>query len=230
MNSVGRADGALLHSQESADRDSLHTEVLTRLRDFIVEGHLKAGERIPERQLCERFAVSRTPLREALKVLAAEGMVELLPNRGARVRAFSATDIREFFEVLAALEAAAGRLACTRISDAEIASIERLHFEMYGHYMRRELPEYFRLNQTIHESIMEAAGNQALQIAYRSFTSRMRQQRYSANTIERDRWDQAMREHEGMVDALRRRAGRELGDILFDHLINKWRATQKAFA
>jgi DNA-binding GntR family transcriptional regulator len=226
-NSIDQADSTRPHSLGDSERDSLHHEVLTRLRDFIVEGHLMAGERVPERQLCERFAVSRTPLREALKVLAAEGLVELLPNRGARIRTFSAADIRDFFEILAALESAAGRLACGRISDMEIAAIERLHFEMYGHYMRRELPEYFRLNQAIHERIMAAAGNEALQNVYRSFTSRMRQQRYSANTLERERWDQAMREHESMIDALRRRDARDLGDILFNHLINKWQATQK---
>jgi DNA-binding GntR family transcriptional regulator len=226
MNSGEPEGWATSHSDAGGVSDSLHHEVLTRLRDFIVEGHLKPGERIPERQLCEKFAVSRTPLREALKVLASEQLVELLPNRGARIRAFSAADIRDFFEVLAALESAAGRLACDRISDQEIAEVERLHFEMYGHYMRRELPGYFRLNQAIHERIMAASGNQALKAAYRSFTSRMRQQRYSANTLERDRWDQAVREHEAMVDALRRRSAQELGDILFLHLINKWRATQ----
>jgi DNA-binding GntR family transcriptional regulator len=210
--------------------ESLHSEVLARLRDFIVEGHLRPGERIPERHLCESLGVSRTPLREALKVLAAEGMVELLPNRGARVRKFSSDEVRDFFEVLAALEAAAGRLACARISDEEIASIERLHFDMYGHYIRQELPHYFRLNQAIHESIVAAARNPALQATYASFTSRMRQQRYSANTIQRDRWGQAMREHEAMIDALRRRDGAALGNVLFDHLINKWQAAQEALA
>jgi DNA-binding GntR family transcriptional regulator len=211
-----------------SESETLHDGVVARLRDFIVEGHLRPGERVPERQLCENLGVSRTPLREALKVLAAEGLVELSPNRGARIREFTPENIREFFEVLASLESAAGRLACQRISEESLSEIEELHYRMYGHYMRRELPDYFRLNQAIHERIVEAAKNQTLQASYDSLTARMRQLRYSANTIERDRWGQAMREHEQMIDALRRRDGRELADILFEHLMNKWRAAVEA--
>jgi DNA-binding GntR family transcriptional regulator len=169
-------------------------------------------------------------LREALKVLAAEGLIDLLPNRGARVRAFTRKDARDCFELLAALEFAAGRLACERISDVEVAEIERLHYEMYGHYMRRELPGYFRLNQMIHEALVTASRNDALQASYRNLTSRLRQLRYSANKIERDRWGQAMREHEQMIDALRRRDGAELGNILFLHLMNKWSAASETLS
>ena len=209
------------------DSDSLHDGVLSQLRDAIVEGRLLPGARIPERELCAELGVSRTPLREALKVLAAEGLIELLPNRGARVRRFTAEDVREFFEVLAALESAAGRLACARITDAEIAAIERLHYEMYGHYMRRELPQYFHFNQTIHASIVEAARNETLKSTYQGFTTRMRQFRYSANTIARDRWGEAMREHEVMVDALRRRDGDGLAAIMFEHLLRKYEAASQ---
>ena len=83
---------------------SLHGEILARLRDHIVAGSLTEGARIPERQVCEMFGISRTPLREALKVLASEGLVDLLPNRGARVRALSEKDIRDLFDLLAGLK------------------------------------------------------------------------------------------------------------------------------
>jgi DNA-binding GntR family transcriptional regulator len=225
LNSELSGQATKTHAYGRADRDNLHDDLLSRLRDFIVEGHLPPGGRIPERQLCEVFHVSRTPLREALKVLAAEGLVELLPNRGSRVRQFTDKDIKDCFEVLAGLESAAGRLACARITDDEVAAIEQLHYDMYGHYMRRELPEYFRLNQAIHEKLVAASGNDALQATYRTFTARMRQLRYSANVLASDRWGQAMREHENMVDALRRRNGEELATILFEHLLNKWWAT-----
>ena len=79
-----------------------------RLRDHIVEGNIPDGGRIPERQLCEMLGISRTPLREALKVLAAEGLVELLPNRGARVRALSEQDLGELFDVMGGLEGLGG--------------------------------------------------------------------------------------------------------------------------
>jgi DNA-binding GntR family transcriptional regulator len=203
---------------------SLHADLVSQLRDFIVEGHLAAGLRVPERELCERFNVSRTPLREALKVLAAEGLIELLPNRGARVRQFSETDIRNLFQVISGLDFVAGRLACARITDDEIAEIERLHLEMYSHYLRRELADYFRLNQKIHQAIVQAAGNPVLSANYAKLNAVVRRLRYSANLLRRDRLGDAMREHEQIIDALRRRAGEELGMLMFQHIQSKCEA------
>ena len=201
---------------------SLHGEVLARVRNLIVEGTIADGARIPERRLCDLFGISRTPLREALKVLAAEGLVELLPNRGARVRSLSAHDIGELFDVMGGLEALAGRLACEKITDDEFLEIERLHHEMYGHYLRRDMPGYFRCNQLIHERIVASARNSVLSSAYAGLTARIKRVRYSANLArKRDRWGEAMREHEVILDALQRRAGAELSDILFRHLRNK---------
>src|ERR1700722_8120745 len=111
---------------------SLHDEVLSRLRDYIVEGNLSDGARITERELCTQFGVSRTPLREALKALGSGGLVDLLPIRGARVRALKAEDYKELFDLMGGLEALAGRLACEAISAAQYAEIEALHHEMYG--------------------------------------------------------------------------------------------------
>lgn len=221
MNSILRID-----KFEAIERSppSLHADILTRLRDFLVEGHLAPGARIPERELCERFDVSRTPLREALKVLAAEGLVELLPHRGARVRHFSETDIRNLFEVIAGFDFVAGRLACARITDDEVAAIERLHLEMYAAYLRRELADYFRLNQMIHLAIVEAAGNPVLSANYASANAAVRRLRFSANLVNRDRLSDAMREHESMIDALRRRAGQELGMLMFLHMQTKCEA------
>jgi len=203
---------------------SLHADLVGQLRDFIVEGHLAPGIRVPERDLCERFEVSRTPLREALKVLAAEGLIELLPNRGARVRQFSEADIRNLFEVIAGLDFLAGRLACQRITDEQIAAIEALHLAMYTHYLRRELHDYFQLNQRIHQAIVEAAGNPVLSANYANLNAVVRRLRYSANLVRRDRLSDAMREHEEIVDALRRRAGEELGALMFEHMRRKCEA------
>jgi DNA-binding GntR family transcriptional regulator len=206
---------------------TLHGELLPALRDYIVEGNLADGARVPERALCERFAISRTPLREALKVLAAEGLIELLPNRGARVRQFDAEDIRQLFDLMGGLESLAGRLACERITDEDIAEIERVHHEMYRHYLHRDMHGYFHCNQAIHQMIVAAAGNAMLASTYDGLSGRIRRVRYSANMAkDRDRWGEAMREHEAILDALRRRAGGELSEILFQHLRNKRKAAQ----
>ena len=201
---------------------SLYSEILARLRAYIVESDLPDGARIPERQLCELFGISRTPLREALKVLAAEGLIDLLPNRGARIKQPSEQDIRELFDLMAGLEALAGRLACESISQTELAQIEMLHHQMYSFYMARDLPRYFDANQAIHRSIVAAARNRALSLAYEGCTARIRRLRYTANLASmRDRWGEAMREHEAILDALRRRDGVELMDTMFRHLRNK---------
>ena len=200
---------------------SLHADIVSQLRDFIVEGRLAPGSRIPERELCEKFGISRTPLREALKVVAAEGLIELLPNRGARVRQFSETDIRNLFEVLSGLDFLAGRLACARITDDAVAAIEKMHLEMYTHYLRRELTDYFRINQKIHQAIVDAAANPVLSANFTSLNSIVRRLRYSANLVHRDRLDDAMREHEQIVDALKRRSADELGLLMYQHMQGK---------
>src|SRR3977135_581826 len=163
-DAASKALSKILGASADSDREdqSLHDEILTRLRDHIVEGNIPDGGRIPERQLCEMLSISRTPLREALKVLASEGLVELLPNRGARVRQLSEHDLAELFDVMGGLEALAGRLACENITDAGIAEIKRLHYEMYGFYLHRDMHGYFRINQLIHHRIIEAARNTAM--------------------------------------------------------------------
>lgn len=201
---------------------SLHAGLLVKVRDHIVEGRVAEGVRIPERELCALFGVSRTPLRETLKVLAAEGLVELLPNRGARIRPLSEHDVSELFDVVGGLEALAGRLACEHITDLEVVEIERLHHEMYAFYLRRDMPAYFGRNQEIHQRIVEASRNVTLRTAYAGFAARVRRLRYGANFARnRQRWGEAMREHEAILDALQRRAGDELSNVLFRHLRNK---------
>jgi DNA-binding GntR family transcriptional regulator len=206
----------------SREEPSLHGEILGRLRDYLVEGNIPDGNRIPERQLCEMLGISRTPLREALKVLAAEGLVDLLPNRGARVRHLNEQNLAELFDIMGALEGLAGRLACENITDEEIADIERLHYEMYGFYLHRDMHGYFNVNQLIHQKILDASRNVTLRDTHANFAGRIRRVRYSANFArKRERWGEAMREHEMILEALRRRAGAELSDILFRHLRNK---------
>lgn len=225
------ASVATLHSHEAVDtkeETSLHDETLSRLRDHIVEGNIPDGGRILERELCELLGISRTPLREALKVLASEGIVELLPNRGARVRALSERDLHELFDLMGGLEALSGRLACENITDAEVAEIEQLHHEMYGFYLRKDMHNYFRANQAIHQKILAASRNHTLQSTYATLAGRIRRVRYSANFArEKERWGEAMREHELILDALRRRSGTELSEILFHHLRNKRRAAME---
>ncbi|GHC28119.1 GntR family transcriptional regulator [Aidingimonas halophila] len=199
---------------------SLYLEVADRVRELIEQGELAPGERISEKALCERFGVSRTPLREALKVLASEGLVELLTNRGARVMRLTVKMVKDTYDLMAALEGLSGELACQNISDEEIEAICRLHEEMLRHYQERNLMPYFRINQQIHESILAASGNEVLQEMYSNLSQRVKRVRYSKKMTD-SFWRQAVQDHENMISALKARDGKRLGQILREHLCNK---------
>ena len=207
-------------------RRPLHEEAADRLRDMIVEGELAPGERVREQAVCDRLGLSRTPLREAMKVLAAEGLVTLQPNRGATVSDPSPADIADTFKVIGALEALAGELACERVKENEIAEIRVLHYQMALHQTRGELREYFRLNQRIHETLVELSGNNVLIEAHRQLGGRIRRQRFVANRSG-ERWEQAMQEHEQMLEALSARDGKRLAEVLRLHLDNKLTAAER---
>ena len=204
---------------EQIVRRTLHDELLDRLRQMIIHGDLAPGDKVPEKDLCDRFGVSRTPLREALKVLASEGLVTLTPNRGAMVSELTLADLEEAFPVLGALEALSGEMACAHITDAEIAEIRALHQAMVKHHESGDLGAYFRLNQQIHEALLDAARNQTLATAYRGLADRIRRARYIAN-MSAERWAQAVTEHEQILEALENRDGAALAGILKRHLAN----------
>jgi len=212
---------------EPVARTTLHEELVERLRGMIFSGELKGGDRVPEQRLCDLLGISRTPLREALKVLGNEGLLELLPNRGARVATLSEDDIDEIFPVMGALEALSGELACARLGDDDLAEIKALHYQMALHHTRRELRDYFRVNQQIHEAILKAARNPTLEAQYTALAGRIRLARFRANMTDA-RWDQAMREHEEMLAALEARDGRKLSEVLSRHLENKRETVKQA--
>ncbi len=205
----------------------LAAEVVSRLRDLIIQGELAPGVKLNERVLCERLRTSRTPVREAIKYLASEGLVELLPNRGAIVTPITATTVRESFVVLGALEALAGELACVNAGDADIAEIRALHYQMLAHHARGELAAYFRCNQEIHLRLVECSGNAALANTYRALNGHVRRARYMAN-LSRERWDHAVEEHENILDALIRRDSALLPRLLRSHLSNKMQVVLEA--
>jgi len=164
--------------------------------------------------------VSRTPLREAIKLLAAEGLVDLLPNRGAVAVKLTEVDVLNTFEVLAMLEGMSGELAAKRITDEELAEVRALHYEMLACFARRDLSRYYRLNARIHTAINEAAGNPVLSGAYRSINARVQSLRFRTNQNEA-KWKHAVEEHEQMIDALSKRDAEAMRKVLVSHVLRK---------
>ncbi|CAM3948454.1 GntR family transcriptional regulator [Bordetella muralis] len=210
-------------ASEAVDRRTLPATIADRLREMIIEGELAAGARLNERELCDRLQVSRTPLREAFRLLSAEGLVRIQPNRGAHVVALSEKDIRESFEVMGALEALSGELACQHITEQEIAEIRALTFEMQACHARQNLSSYYHVNRAIHDRINAAGQNHLLSQVYQNINLRLQNLRFRSN-LNHEKWDRAMREHLEMVDALASRDGPRLAQIMRDHLRRKGEA------
>jgi DNA-binding GntR family transcriptional regulator len=209
-------------------RRYLHDEVAERLRELILTGELEPKERINEGDLCEKFGISRTPLREAIKILATEGLLELLPNRGARVGFVSQIEINDMIEVVAGLEGTAAELACASATDAEIDAIEAKTMMMGKAYARDDELTYMMLNREIHEAIVMAARNATLSTIYLSLSSRIQRMRYTAHKTP-EQWQQAMSDHESIARLLRERDGETLARVMRDHVRSKKAAIAAAY-
>ena len=198
-------------------RVTLHDAVLNQIRDMIIEGTLMPGTRINEGQVGASLGVSRTPLREAIKTLASEGLVEIIPAKGAVVRRFTVGDIREILEVLKVLEQTAAHLACKSASKADIKKIVQLHKRMLALYASKNRLAYFKLNQAIHTAIVQASGNSVLAATHETLQARIKRIRFVGNATP-DRWAAAVAEHEEMIEALNSRDGERLAEVLGRHL------------
>jgi DNA-binding GntR family transcriptional regulator len=208
-------------------RRHLHDELLERLRDLIIASELPPESKIPEKELCERFGVSRTPLREALKVLAYEGLVVLQPNRGATVSPLTIAELEEVFPIYSRLEALAGEMACRHLTQGEIAEIKALHEEMVQHYLQRSWRRHFELNEALHEHIHAGARNHTLSTMLRSIAGRIRRARIYANVAE-ERWADAVSEHEDIIAALETRQGARLAELMQLHMENTFQSIKQA--
>lgn len=204
-------------------RSTLPEAAAERLRTLIIEGTLAPGARLNERELSEQLGVSRTPLREAFRILAGDGLLTQLPNRGAQVVALSAEDVRHAFDVMGSLEGLAGELAVTRVTDADLETLRALQAEMETAHAQRDLPAYYRINRAIHDRLNAIAGNPILTHTYRTLNTRLHALRFRSN-LNTAKWNQAVAEHREMIAALAARDGAALRDILIRHL----RAKQQA--
>ena len=198
-------------------RRTLHDEVLERLRDMIIEGRLAPGQRINEGQVGAQLGVSRTPLREAIKTLASEGLVEILPAKGAIVRKFSARDLADILEVIKSLEQLGGRIACAQASDATIEAIHKMHQDMLALYAARDRLDYFKLNQAIHSAIVAASGNAVLAEMHTTLQARIKRLRFVGNEGP-EKWAGAVAEHEDMMAALLKRDADALSEAIGRHM------------
>ena len=213
---------------DAINRRYLHEEVAERLRELVLSGELAPLSRINELALAERFGISRTPLREAIKVLANEGLVELLPQRGARVASLSLAEIDEMIEVVAALEGSAAELACQAFDISQLERLDALQSEIVAAWKASDEELYLRVNRDIHDLIMAASGNRTLQELYASLAGRIQRARYSAHKTP-EQWRRAIDDHEEMLRLIRGGEAAALADLMRRHVRSKKTVIAAAF-
>jgi len=199
---------------------TLPAVVAERLRQLIIDGTLKPGTWLNERDLCDRLKISRTPLREAYRMLASDGLLTLQPKRGAMVIELSADDVENIFDVLAVLEGLAARSAAERATDEELAHIAQLHAQTREHYNNRDIRAYYATSMGTHIAINRAAHNPALTHSYDRFNLQVQALRYRSN-FDLDEWTKAMSDHEAFVEALLKRDGARAEALIREHLTGR---------
>lgn len=199
-------------------RRLLHEEVAEHLRRMITEETLPEGSRIDEIELCRLLDISRTPLREALKVLQSEGLILIEPHKGARVASIGDEELNELFEVLAGLERQAAEMTALRATEKQVAEFETMHDLMEEHYRNADPLAYFELNQRIHQWVIDLCGNRELQQVHRRLSGRTRRGRY-LTTLRHTHWDDSVAEHRELLAAIKARNPQSAGRILRDHVL-----------
>jgi DNA-binding GntR family transcriptional regulator len=218
---------ARMSSELEIARPPLDETIASHLRDLIIRGEMAPGAKINLPELAASLGVSTTPLREALKLLADEEIVEWLPGRGVRVAPIRIEQTAALFEVIAGLEGLAAELAATRMSDSQLNELETLHTEMRGHFERGERDPYFDVNSRIHDRTLMFSANDILRASHARLHGRANRGRYIA-IVDDARWREAMQEHEDLMAAFRGRDPLEAHKIWRRHLTNTGLAIMRA--
>jgi DNA-binding GntR family transcriptional regulator len=197
-------------------RQTLHSEITSQLRDLIIQGHFQPGEKINEVRLGGDLGVSRTPLREAIRTLGSEGLLDLVPNRGAIVRSFSLGDVLDMMEALGIIEQGCAVLTCERATNADLGLFDERHNALIETYQARDRLRYFQINQDLHAMIVAFARNATCQAIHSDLQAKLKRIRFLGND-EPSIWARAVEEHNSINEALRRRDSDALVTVLRAH-------------
>lgn len=222
-----RASATALDARSPARKGDRHQEAVTLLRRMILSGDLAPGEPLREVALSEQFGTSRTPVREALRTLAAEGLVTLLPNRTVQVSQLDEQAASDVFSVLGALESLAARLACERMKPEDVEVLSELQDDLAHYFEVRDRPRYLEANRLIHEHIVESSRNTSLILAWRLLLPRAERARH-VSTLDHARWAEAFEEHVAIEQAFRARDLAAIARLMEAHFDNGAASIQEA--
>ena len=198
---------------------ALYEQVAERLRSRIFAHEIPPGGWIDEQALALEYGISRTPLREALKVLAAEGLVVLKPRRGCYVTQLSEQDIDEVFPVMALLEGRVAEEAAHRATSADLARLAAIHAELENHAATNNADRFFEANQRFHTALQEIAGNRYLAQLIDDARKVIKLTRRDSLRLE-GRLKQSLTEHREILDALHLKDSALAGQRMHEHLLS----------
>jgi DNA-binding GntR family transcriptional regulator len=196
---------------------ALYQEVAERVRQQIFNRELEPGSWIDEQKLAAAYGISRTPLREALKVLAAEGLVTMKVRRGAYVTEMSRTDVQQVYQLLALLESDAAADVARRATDAELTRLQRLHERLEKEAGRRDA--FFATNETFHMEVLAIAGNRWRQQIVADLRKVMKLNRHHS-LFKQGRIEESLAEHRALMAALTARDGGLAQRLVQEHFVN----------
>lgn len=205
---------------------ALYQEVAERLRQRIFAHELTPGTWIDEQKLAEQYGISRTPLREALKVLASEGLVELKPRRGCYVTEISRQDLDDIFPLMALLEGRCAAEAVQRAKPADIKALKNLHEQLEAAAREGRIDAFFEANQEFHRKIQELSGNRWLLSVIQDLRKVLKLSRLHSLSLE-GRLQQSLDEHRGIMAALEAGEGARAEKSMHDHLLSGREAMAK---
>jgi DNA-binding GntR family transcriptional regulator len=199
---------------------ALFEEVDERIRQRIFSRELKPGERIDEQALARDFGISRTPLREALKVLQNEGLVKLVPRRGCFVAKLTERDLNEIYDMVGLLEGACAARAATLATPADIVRLQRITQRMAQAAAERNYKRYFDANLAAHEAVQEIAGNHWQKNVIQYLRSMCRLSPYVSVGKIPGRLEESLREHEELLAAIEAHDGARAEAAMRRHIEN----------
>jgi DNA-binding GntR family transcriptional regulator len=198
-------------------KKTLHEEIANNLREMIMSGELREGDKIKENELCDMMGISKTPLREALRVLSAEGLIRLIPNRGSYVTTPTFEEIKEMFDVMVALEGVCARTAVEKMSDQDFIKLENLHQKLEKNFERKDQKEYIRQNNLYHAFVQELAGNKTLNQIVNGLRQKILLYRFQSLNLP-GRFEQSIEEHRILLTAFRNRNPKKAENLMKSHL------------
>lgn len=207
------------------NKDTYHVRVADMLRDFIMTGKLNEGDKINESALCKTLGISKTPLREALRVLSVEGLIRQVPHRGSFVTKPTFEEIAEMFDVMSLLEGFCAREACHRMTPRDFSRLEKLHAKLEENFDQHDQEGYIRINNQYHSLVQKIAGNRTMNQIVDGLRKKILLYRFQSLNL-KDRFECSIREHRDLLEAFRQRDQARSETLMKMHLQNQSQALE----